>query len=146
MNGHALSILSELDKMRTTAAFSKYISIWLQTIPLTAMNRCATIRFYYSLITMTRSFWDQKKILVEKTDIDVALVMAFLVSEKEKTRKVYALFTGADPGFFLGGGALVSCYTSTPINHIVFYRIPAVLENRKSSWGGGGCAPPAPSP
>lgn len=92
MNGHALSILSELDKMRTTAAFSKYISIWLQTIPLTAMNRCATIRFYYSLITMKRSFWDQKKILVEKTDIDVALVMAFLVSEMEKTRKVYAFF------------------------------------------------------
>ena len=28
--------------------------------------------------------------------------------------------SGADPGFFLGGGALVSCSTSTPINHIVF--------------------------
>ena len=50
--------------------------------------------------------------------------------------------TGADPGFFLGGGALVSCSTSTPIN-----RIPAVLENRRSSLGGGGgVAPPAPSP
>ena len=30
-------------------------------------------------------------------------------------------FTGADPGIFLGGGALVSCSTSTPINHIVFF-------------------------
>ena len=29
--------------------------------------------------------------------------------------------TGADPGFFLGGGALVSCSTSTPINHIVLF-------------------------
>ena len=29
--------------------------------------------------------------------------------------------TGADPGFFLGGGALVSCSTSTPINHRVFF-------------------------
>ena len=29
--------------------------------------------------------------------------------------------TGADPGFFLGGGALVSCSFSTPINHIVFF-------------------------
>ena len=29
--------------------------------------------------------------------------------------------TGADPGFFLGGGALVSCSTSTPINHIIFF-------------------------
>ena len=28
--------------------------------------------------------------------------------------------TGADPGFFLGGGTPVSCCTSTPINHIVF--------------------------
>ena len=40
-------------------------------------------------------------------------------------------FTGADPGFFLGGGALVSCSTSTPINHIV------LLENRRSTEGGG---------
>ena len=55
--------------------------------------------------------------------------------------------SGADPGFFLGGGALVSCSTSTPIKHIVFFcRIPVVLENRRSSQGGGGCAPPAPSP
>ena len=51
-------------------------------------------------------------------------------------------FAGADPGFFLGGGALVFCSTSTPINHIVFFcRIPVVLENRRSSR-----APPAPSP
>ena len=28
---------------------------------------------------------------------------------------------GADPGFFLGGGALVSCSTSTPINHTSFF-------------------------
>ena len=56
------------------------------------------------------------------------------------------LDTGADPGFFLGGGALVSCSTSTPINHIDFFcRIPVVLENRRSSQGGGG-TPPAPSP
>ena len=57
-------------------------------------------------------------------------------------------FPGADPGFFLGGGALVSCSTSTPINHIVFFwRIPVVSENCRSSQGGeGGCAPPAPSP
>ena len=55
---------------------------------------------------------------------------------------------GADPGFFLGGGALVSCSTSTPINHTVifffFCRIPVVLENRRSSQGE--CAPPVPSP
>ena len=46
--------------------------------------------------------------------------------------------TRADPGFFLGGGALVSCSTSKPINHIVFFfgRILVVLENRWSSQGG----------
>ena len=46
--------------------------------------------------------------------------------------------SGADPGFFSGGGALVSCSTSTPINHIVFFfcRITAVLENRRSSQVG----------
>ena len=54
----------------------------------------------------------------------------------------------ADPGFFLGGGALVSCSTSTPIlNHIVFFcRIPVVLENRRSSQGGGGAHPLHPPP
>ena len=42
-------------------------------------------------------------------------------------------FAGADPGFFLGGGALVSFSTSTLINHIAFFcRIPVVLENRRS--------------
>ena len=30
-------------------------------------------------------------------------------------------FAGADPGFFLGGGALVSFSTSTLINHIAFF-------------------------
>ena len=49
--------------------------------------------------------------------------------------------------FFLEWGALVSCSTSTPINHIVFFcRIPVVLENCMWSQGEGGCAPPAPSP
>ena len=45
---------------------------------------------------------------------------------------------------FLGGGALISCSTSTPINHIYFffYRIPVVLENRRSSQGAGGVCTP----
>ena len=52
---------------------------------------------------------------------------------------------GADPAFFLGGGALVSC--STPITHIVFFcRIPVVLENRRSSREGGLAHPPHPPP
>ena len=55
-------------------------------------------------------------------------------------------FSGADPGFFSGGGALVSCSSSTPVNDIVFCRIPVVLENRRSSQGGEGCAPLHPPP
>ena len=35
--------------------------------------------------------------------------------------EIKSIGEGADPGFFLGGGALVSCSTSTPINHIVFF-------------------------
>ena len=51
---------------------------------------------------------------------------------------------------FLGGGALVSCSTSTPINHIVFFCLQNTSCVRKpqviSGLGGGGCAPPAPTP
>ena len=55
--------------------------------------------------------------------------------------------TGADPGFFLAGGALVSCSTSTPINHIVFFwRIPVVLDERRSSQGRGGVCTPCTLP
>ena len=38
-----------------------------------------------------------------------------------KIQRVLLTNSGADPGFFLGGGAHVSCSTSTPINHIVFF-------------------------
>ena len=57
--------------------------------------------------------------------------------------KFHMSVSGADPEFFLGGGALVSCSTSTPINHIVFFlqntsciRKPQVI----SGGGGGGIA------
>ena len=41
-----------------------------------------------------------------------------------------------DPGFFLGGGVLVSCSTSTLINHTVF----------SQGGGGGGCTQPLHPP
>ena len=48
--------------------------------------------------------------------------------------------SGADPGFFLGGGALVSCSTSTPINHIVFFleNTSCIRKPRVISGEGGG--------
>ena len=52
---------------------------------------------------------------------------------------ILVISTRSGSRIFLGGGALVSCCTSTPINHIVFFcRIPVELENRRSSQGGGG--------
>ena len=55
---------------------------------------------------------------------------------------------GADPGFFLGGGALVSCSPSTPINHIVFFLAEYQLYSKTAGHlrGEGGCALPAPFP
>ena len=67
------------------------------------------------------------------------------LTHEPRIKSAVSIRPGADPGFFLGGGALVSCSTSTPINHIFFFgRIPVVLENRRSSQGE--CATPAPSP
>ena len=54
--------------------------------------------------------------------------------------------TGADPGFFLGGGALVSCSTSTPINHIVFFLQNTNCIRKPQVISGEGAHPPAPSP
>ena len=55
-----------------------------------------------------------------------------------------------DPGFFLGGGAVVSCSTSTPINHIVFLFLQNTSCIRKpqviSGGGGGGAHPLHPPP
>ena len=57
-------------------------------------------------------------------------------------------YQGLIQDFFLGGGALVSYSTSTPINHIVFFfrRIPVVLDNRRSSQGGGRVRTPCTLP
>ena len=81
----------------------------------------------------------------------VWFVLAQFIHSTHEKLVVYNGSTGADPGFFLGAGALVSCSTSTPINHTVFFfflRIPVVLENRRSSQEGGAppCTPPRSAP
>ena len=43
-----------------------------------------------------------------------------IVCLKTQGPENYSL-SGADPGFFLGGAALVSCSTSIPINHFFFF-------------------------
>ena len=74
--------------------------------------------------------------------------LSFLQTEMDE-EQMDIVDAGADPGFFLGGGAHVSCSTSQPINRIVFFlqntsciRKPQVI----SGGGEGGCAPPVPSP
>ena len=60
---------------------------------------------------------------------------------------VAGIRAGADPGFFLGGGALVPCSTSTPINRIVFFlQNTSCIRNRRSSQGEGGAHPLHPPP
>ena len=56
------------------------------------------------------------------------------------------LDSGADPGFFLVGGALVSCSTSTLINHIVFFFAEYQLYQKTAGhiMGGGGAHPLPP--
>ena len=59
--------------------------------------------------------------------------------------------SGADPGFFLGWGALVSCSTSTPINHIVFFFLQNTSCITKTAGhlggrGGGGVRTPCTLP
>ena len=65
------------------------------------------------------------------------------------TRRLSSSFpAGADPGFFLGGGALVSCSSSTPINHKVFFLAEYQLNQKTAGHlgGGGGAHPQHPPP
>ena len=43
------------------------------------------------------------------------------LTHEPRIKSAVSIRPGADPGFFLGGGALASCSTSTPINHIGFF-------------------------
>ena len=60
---------------------------------------------------------------------------AKVVSSKHLTQ-VHLEISGADPGFFSGGGALVSCSTSTPINHIFFLQNTSSIRKPQVISGG----------
>ena len=81
------------------------------------------------------------------TPLNFSLTLLFTIFDIKRTPFIYSLRGGSR--IFFRGGALVSCSTSTPINHIVFFlqnisciRKPQVI----SGGGGGGCAPTTPSP
>ena len=61
------------------------------------------------------------------------------------TQAIFSIFfreregQGQIQDFFLGGGALVSCFTSTPINHIVFFlQNTSCIRKPQVISGGGG--------
>ena len=62
------------------------------------------------------------------------------------TDNVHSCRSGTDPGFFLGGGALVSCSTSIPINHIVFFWQNTSYIRKPQVISGGGAHPLHPLP
>ena len=67
--------------------------------------------------------------------------------DSKQTECMFSSTAGADPGFFLGGGALVSCSASTPINHIVFFFLQNTSCIRKPQViSGEGAHPPHPPP
>ena len=80
---------------------------------------------------------------------EIALPQPFLCLNRSPIR----YDSVADPGVFLGGGALVSCSTSTPINHSYYFfflqntsciRKPQVIS--RGGGGGGGAAHPLHPP
>ena len=86
---------------------------------------------------------DNSDVLPLKSPWNRAYCSSGLISEGSYLNRTMKSRGGSR--IFLGGGALVSCSTSTPINHSFFFcRIPVVLENRRSSQGG--VRTPAPSP
>ena len=56
-----------------------------------------------------------------------------------------ALYCKGGSRIFLGGGALVSCSTSTPINHSFFFAEYQLYKKTAGHLREGGCVPPAPS-
>ena len=67
--------------------------------------------------------------------------------DSKQTECMFSSTAGADPGFFLGGGALVSCSASTPINHKVFFFLQNTSCIRKPQViSGEGAHPPHPPP
>ena len=58
----------------------------------------------------------------------------------------YDIYPGADPGFFSGRGALVSCSTSTPVNHIVFWGHNTSCIRKPQVISGAGANPLHPPP
>ena len=95
-------------------------------------------------------FGDPNPVALQRTVWRLVFIQNFGLRAREyqsSTAPIFIGATGADPGFFLGGGALVSCATSTPINHIVFHFLQNTSCIRKPqviSRGGAHSLHPSP--
>ena len=88
-----------------------------ETVPLILVHRS---RENGSHIHGELDFKIISRMVLERPYYSDAVVLRFRINTSTQ---------GGIPDFFLGGGALVSCSTSTPMNHIVFFcRIPVVLD------------------
>ena len=111
---------------------------WKRRIPLPYVLLFVAIVIYISYKKIYR------RILHENLRASFAAFASWQTANNVPAESMWAMETwckgrGGSRIFFLGGGALVSCSTSTPISHIVFFfgTIPVLFENRRSSQGGG---------
>ena len=90
---------------------------------------------------------DSSVLLIYHDPSDLRSLILIRIIQKERTLYVYTLPRGGSR-IFLGGGALVSFSTSTPINHIVFFFLQNTSCIRKSQVisGRGGAHPLHPPP
>ena len=84
---------------------------------------CTGEPFEYNFVGLICLFfeWTATAAIQESFVLFSTFTVKGLVRLEFKLILVLNVCTGADPGFFLGGGALVFCSSSTPINHIVFF-------------------------
>ena len=68
------------------------------------------------------------------------IIIIIIINNNNKLIHIIRI-RGADPGFFLGGGALVSYSTSTPINDIVFLQNTSCIRKPTVISGGGVLTP-----
>ena len=120
---------------------------WKRRIPLPYVLLFVAIVIYISYKKIYR------RILHENLRASFAAFASWQTANNVPAESMWAMETwckgrGGSRIFFLGGGALVSCSTSTPISHIVFFfgTIPVLFENRRSSQGGGSAHPMHPPP
>ena len=117
-------------------------------------STCCSCTFNLSNCCCENNWTLSWPLVLKKKDCTQTVKMKIYCMDRDKQNTWYRprvfycnIDAGADPGFFLGGGALVSCSTSTPINHIVFFlQNTSCIRKPQVISGGGGAHPLHPPP